>query len=214
MASTDSLPVPRKNAAYRLTFGLFKSDGTLITGATGLDSEVSKDAGTFGDCTNEATEIATSSGIYYLDLTSTEMNADTVCVLVKSSSTGAVPVVISMAPQETGDVRVDVDSIAGSTDGLAAFLANIGQIYRFTVTNVGFTPTATEFEATVLDKSGAAVTEATANHFVDLVVCPTAGALAGKRLRINAYSFTGGRCHFTVTDKGEAFGNGDTGIFF
>jgi hypothetical protein len=107
MASTDALPVPRKNAAYRLTFGIFKSDGTLITGATGLDSEVSKDAGTFADCTAEATEIATSSGVYYLDLSSTEMNADTVCVLVKSSSTGAVPVVITLYPQEAGDIRVN-----------------------------------------------------------------------------------------------------------
>jgi hypothetical protein len=107
MASTDALPVPRKNAAYRLTFGIFKSDGTLITGATGLDSEVSKDAGTFADCTAEATEIATSSGVYYLDLSSTEMNADTVCVLVKSTSTGAVPVVITLYPQEAGDIRVN-----------------------------------------------------------------------------------------------------------
>lgn len=107
MASTDAKIVPVKNTAYRLTFGIFKSDGTLITGATGLDSEVSKDAGTFADCTNEATEIATSSGIYYLDLTSTEMNADTVVVLVKSTSTGAVPVVITLYPQEAGDIPVN-----------------------------------------------------------------------------------------------------------
>ncbi len=107
MAATDALPVPRKNAAYRVTFGIFKNDGTLITGAAGLDSEVSKDAGTFTDCTNEATEIATSSGIYYLDLTSTEMNADTVALLVKSSTTGAVPVVISLYPQEAGDIRTN-----------------------------------------------------------------------------------------------------------
>lgn len=114
MASGDALPVPRKNTAYRVTFGLFKSDGTLITGAAGLDSEVSKDAGTFADCTNEATEIATSSGVYYLDLTSTEMNADTVCVLVKSSSTGAVPVVLPLYPQEAGDIQTNVTYWSGT----------------------------------------------------------------------------------------------------
>jgi len=114
MASTDARPVPIKNTAYRLTFGIYKSDGTLITGATGLDSEVSKDGGTFSDCTNEATEIATSSGVYYLDLTSTEMNADTVAVLVKSSSTGAVPVTVSIYPQESGDIKVDVQSWTGT----------------------------------------------------------------------------------------------------
>lgn len=114
MASTDARPVPIKNTAYRLTFGIYKNDGTLITGATGLDSEVSKDGGTFADCTNEATEIATSSGLYYLDLTSTEMNADTVAILVKSSSTGAVPVTVSIYPQESGDIKVDVQSWTGT----------------------------------------------------------------------------------------------------
>lgn len=114
MASTDARPVPIKNTAYRITFGIYKSDGTLITGASGLDSEVSKDAGTFADCTNEATEIATSSGLYYLDLTSTEMNADTVAVLVKSSSTGAVPVTLAIYPQESGDIKVDVQSWTGT----------------------------------------------------------------------------------------------------
>ncbi len=114
MASGDALPVPRKNTAYRVTFGIFKNDGTLITAAAGLDSEVSKDAGTFADCTNEATEIATSSGVYYLDLTSTEMNADTVAVLVKSSSTGAVPVVLTLYPQEAGDIQTNTTYWNGS----------------------------------------------------------------------------------------------------
>lgn len=114
MASTDARPVPIKNTAYRLTFPIFKSDGTLITGAAGLDSEVSKDAGTFADCTNEATEIATSSGIYYLDLSSTEMNADCVAIVVKSSSTGAVYPVFVLYPQESGDIKVDVQSMAGT----------------------------------------------------------------------------------------------------
>lgn len=114
MASTDARPVPIKNTAYRLTFPIYKSDGTLITGAAGLDSEVSKDAGTFADCTNEATEIATSSGVYYLDLTSTEMNADCVAVLVKSSTTGAVPQVFMLYPQESGDIKVDVQSWTGT----------------------------------------------------------------------------------------------------
>jgi hypothetical protein len=115
MASTDARPVPIKNTAYRLTFPIYKSDGTLITGATALDSEVSKDAGTFTDCTNEATEIATSSGVYYLDLSSTEMNADCVAVVVKTSSTGAVPPTFILYPQESGDIKVDMQSVAGTS---------------------------------------------------------------------------------------------------
>lgn len=114
MASTDARPVPIKNTAYRLTFPVYKNDGTLITGAAGLDSEVSKDAGTFADCTNEATEIATNSGLYYLDLTSTEMNADCVAVVVKTSSTGAVPPTFILYPQESGDIKVDAQSWLGT----------------------------------------------------------------------------------------------------
>lgn len=96
MATSDATALPIKNTALRIVFPIFDADGDLVTGAAGLDSEVSKDQGTFTDCTNEATEIATASGMYYLDLTSTEMNADCVAVIVKTSTTGAktTPIVL------------------------------------------------------------------------------------------------------------------------
>jgi hypothetical protein len=84
------------------------ADGDLVTGATGLDSEISKDGGTFVDCTNEATEIATASGVYFLDLTSTEMTADTVAIIVKTTSAGAKTTPIVLLPQEAGDLQVNV----------------------------------------------------------------------------------------------------------
>ena len=115
MAAGDATWNPKKNVAYRVTFPILDADGDLVTGATGLDSEVSKDSGTFADCTNEATEIATSSGVYYLDLTATEMNADTVAVMVKTSSSGAKTTVLVMYPLETSDMPVDVLAISGDT---------------------------------------------------------------------------------------------------
>jgi hypothetical protein len=115
MASTDARPVPRKNVAYRVTFPLFDADGDLVTGAASLDSEISKDGGTFADCTNEATEIATASGMYFLDLTSTEMNADTVAIIVKTGTAGAKTTPIVMYPEEVGDMRCDVVQLGGST---------------------------------------------------------------------------------------------------
>lgn len=118
MAAGDATWNPKKNVAYRVTFPILDGDGDLVTGATGLDSEVSKDAGTFADCTNEATEIATSSGVYYLDLTATEMNADTVAVIVKTTSSGAKTTVLVMYPLETADMPVDVLAISG--DSVAA----------------------------------------------------------------------------------------------
>lgn len=114
MASTDARPVPIKNVAYRAVFPILDADGDLVTGATGLDSEVSKDQGTFTDCTNEATEIATSSGMYYLDLTSTEMNADCVAVIVKTSSSGAKTTVLVLYPNEAGDIDVDTTAWNGT----------------------------------------------------------------------------------------------------
>lgn len=104
MASSDAKAIPVKNAALRITFPILDADGDLVTGATSLDSEVSKDGGTFADCTNEATEIATSSGMYYLDLTSTEMNADTVAVIVKSGNGKTTPIVLYTASQNINDI--------------------------------------------------------------------------------------------------------------
>ena len=114
MASTDAKPFPQKNVAYRVTFPILDADGDLVTGAASLDSEISKDGGTFADCTNEATEIATSSGVYYLDLTSTEMNADTVAIIVKTSTSGAKTTTMVMYPEETGDIRVSVTAFGGT----------------------------------------------------------------------------------------------------
>lgn len=95
MAAGDAKAFAIKNAVLRVTFPIFDADGDLVTGAAGLDSEVSKDGGNFADCTNEATEIQ-STGMYYLDLTADEMNADTVCIIVKTSTSGAktTPIVL------------------------------------------------------------------------------------------------------------------------
>lgn len=123
MASTDARPIPRKNVAYRVTFTIYDADGDPVAGAAGLDSEISKDAGTFTDCTNEATQIATSSGVYYLDLTATEMNADTVAIIVKTTTTGAKTAVIVLYPEEAGDIRVDAVQAGGTAWGSGAITA-------------------------------------------------------------------------------------------
>ena len=135
MASTDAIPVPRKNAAYRFYFAIRKpSDSTLITTWTGMDSEVSLDGAAFSDCTNEATEIGTS-GCGYIDLTASEMNADSVILKVTVTNTGAVPLVFTFLPESAGDYRVsdaqkvDVETIKTQTVTCAAgvtVLASVG----------------------------------------------------------------------------------------
>lgn len=120
MASTDATAIPIKNQAYRVTFPIFDADGDLVTGAAGLDSEVSKDGGAFADATSEATEIAASSGMYYLDLSATEMNADTVAIIVKTSTTGAKTTPIVLYPKEAGDLSVTLDANSITSAVLAA----------------------------------------------------------------------------------------------
>ena len=126
MAATDAMPFPIKNKAFRVVFPILDADGDLVTGATGLDSEVSKDQGTFADCTNEATEIATSSGVYYLDLTATEMNADCIALIVKTSSAGAKTTVMTFYPVDLKEpTAVPAFGAAGSglEEALAWFIA-------------------------------------------------------------------------------------------
>ncbi len=114
MAATDALPRPIYGVAYRLVFPIFDATGALVTGATSPDSEVSKDQGTFADCTNEATEIASSSGMYYLDLTATEMAAQCVTVIVKSGTGKTAPIVLY---PELMVVRGECDA-AGTTTSI------------------------------------------------------------------------------------------------
>ena len=114
MAAGDALPFPKKGVAYRVTFPILDADGDLVTSAAGLDSEISKDGGSFADCTNEATEIATASGMYYLDLTASEMAADAVAIIVKTSTAGAKTTPLVMYPIEDGDLPVNLTQWRGT----------------------------------------------------------------------------------------------------
>ena len=114
MATTDARPIPRKNAAYRHYFAIRKNDGSLITTWTGADSELSKDGGNYADATNEATEIQTS-GTGYIDLTAAEMNADAVVLKVTVTNADALPYLVTLFPEEVGDIRTDVVQISGDS---------------------------------------------------------------------------------------------------
>lgn len=88
-AAGDAHEYPVYGYHFRLAFPILDADGDFVTGATGLDSEVSIDCGTAGDCVNEATEIATNSGMYYLDVTGAEMSGKIIVGMTKTSSVGA-----------------------------------------------------------------------------------------------------------------------------
>jgi hypothetical protein len=126
-SSADSHPWPIYNARYRVVFPIFDADGDLVTAAAGLDSELSQDQGTFADATNEATEIATSSGMYYLDLIATELDTKSTAIIVKTSTSGAkttplvlypkrLPVVRTGTAQAGANTTITLDSGASAID--------------------------------------------------------------------------------------------------
>jgi hypothetical protein len=127
MASTDATPLPLKGIAFRATYPIFDNAGALVPNPAGLDTEISKDGEAFTDATNEWTEIG-SSGIGTLDLTLTEMNADTVVIKTTSTTTDSVPSVLIIYPSSSGKVKVDVQSIAGTTQTAKDVSASVTKI--------------------------------------------------------------------------------------
>lgn len=96
----NALPYPVYGAPFGVVVPILDADGDLVVGAAGLDSEVSLNGDTFADCTNEATQIATDSGMYYLLLTGTELTCDVAAVIVKTSTSGAKTTPVVLYPRK------------------------------------------------------------------------------------------------------------------
>ena len=130
-----------KNVATYVVFPIKKTDGTNISGAAGLDSEIDSwnDGAApdgFADCANEATEIG-STGIYYLSLAQAEMNYDYIVIQIKSSSTGAIPQIIIINTKE----RAEIAAIKAKTDNLPADPADDSDIDTQLATIAGYLDT-------------------------------------------------------------------------
>lgn len=204
MASTDSRPVPRKNAAFRAYFPIYKVDGTLVSSAAGLDSEVSKDGAAFADATNEATEIG-SSGVYYLDLEAAEMNADCVVVVVSTTTTDAIDPVLVFYPEEAGDIRANVTQVNSSATDFAKFSAAVSTSQVGTVYDDGGTYTNT---ATTIFSDD--VTDATEDLYKGRFLIVLTGSYAKKATKITAYEKVSSYGQLTVESMGAALSNNDT----
>jgi len=138
VASGDVLPFPVRGYQYRLTIPIYDADGDLVTAAAALDSEVSIDAGTFADCTNEATEIATSSGVYYLDLTATEMTAVSIAGITKTTTTGAKTTPWFISPRVLPNV-ITGTATAGALGSLTLAASASTLLDRYTGKLLGIT---------------------------------------------------------------------------
>lgn len=152
-----------KNVASVIVFPIQKNDGTLITGAAGLDSEIDHFADAsnpdgFADCTNEATEIGTT-GQYYLALTQAESNYDYSVVQVKSSTTGALTqtVLINRTNQQSDVANWKGDAAAAMTgDAYARLGAPVGASISVDIAAVA-AASATAVWAAVIENSKSAL---------------------------------------------------------
>lgn len=122
----NALPYPVYGVPYGIVFPILDGDGDVVSSAADLDSEVSLNGDTFADCTNEAAEVAVSSGIYYLLLTAAEMTADVVTVVVKTSTSGAKSTVVTMYPRKL--VALRSDTAQGGDSGYITLDASAGSV--------------------------------------------------------------------------------------
>jgi hypothetical protein len=130
MATTDAHPVPIRAQAYRITFTILDSDGDPVAGATinsGLSSGANKalvsiDNAASVNSANTVTEV--DNGLYYLDLTATEMTANSVGIVIRTTTTNAKNTVMVLYPQQSGDILVQVQTSSAGAINAAALNAD------------------------------------------------------------------------------------------
>lgn len=127
-ARNNALPYPVYGLPYVVTFPLLDADGDP-TSPSSPDSEISKNGDTFSDCTNEAVEIATSSGICYLSLTGTELTTDIATVRIQS--TGAKTTVLALYPRKLVSIRAGTSASAGSSTSTIVLDASASAVDDF-----------------------------------------------------------------------------------
>jgi hypothetical protein len=124
MAATDATHFPVKNQAFRLTvvFTLITTGKESSGALTALAASVSKDGGAASAATASPTQQGTT-GLVTLDLTATEMNADTVVVRFTSSLANTVDCIVVLRP-------IDLSEVAGRADS-----HTVKKYERFTLQN-------------------------------------------------------------------------------
>jgi hypothetical protein len=104
MGALDALSIPIWGSQLRVTFSILDNTGAVITSLTGLSSSISKDQGTAA-AGGTPVEIATNSGGIYLDLTATEMQADTVWIRATATNANARSTILVIYPRRISLTR-------------------------------------------------------------------------------------------------------------
>lgn len=208
----------KQSTATTLLLGPFVDSTDGVTAETALtisqsDVQLWKEGGTTLAQKNDATSATHRSlGMYTCPVNTTD-TATLGLLSVNVQESGALPIRqdYTVVPANVYDSMVLgtdlLDSSAAQINGVAAAAVRLAlsagiAMIPGTVDNV-FTMTTTEFEADD-------ITEATADHFNGRIIIFTSGALLGQARRIDDYSLSSGRGHFTVAAMTDAPANNDT----
>lgn len=148
MATGDSVRCIR-NAPFRAIFPIRNPAFALVTGATNLDTEIIRDTASAVDCASEAVEIG-ASGIYYIDLSASEMTVSGDASIKTSCTEGWTafmqlpiePCVESGVAQSSTASSVTLRSGASATNDL--FVGHAIEIVRGT--GIGQVRTVTDYD--------------------------------------------------------------------
>jgi len=117
-----------KNSNQRIVFPILDADGDPVTGAAAdtPDSEYSIDGAAFADCNDEIHEIATASGVYYLDLLAAETNGDCIAIQVKTATatTKTTVLVFYTSAQSLDTVDTNIDTLVTRVPSAFQFTGN------------------------------------------------------------------------------------------
>lgn len=183
--------------------------------ATG-DVKISKDGGAFANTTNCFTAISGTQGGYALALTAAEMSAASILITVRDQTNPKVWLDDSIAIDTYGNSlaqhAMDLDS--------EAFLQSQRTIYRGTINDTDFAPSTTQFEADLIDPTGATADLSSpgvpdgANRLNARVIVFTSGDLAGTATTITDFVMANGRGRFSVSGVTETPADGSTFVIF
>lgn len=194
MAATDARHVPKRGEAFRFYFHIRKADGSLVTGWTGADTELSIDANTPADATNEAIEIG-SSGQGYIDITGDELDCYHLGGKVHVTNTDALDVIFDLYPSENSleDLATSVvleevasavisDGVLLATQTIDDIVDAMTQVARFAY-HGPITDAGTNF-VVIDDAHGASLED---DSYVRMVLMVTRGTGAGQMERVSGY---------------------------
>jgi hypothetical protein len=175
----------KKNTAQRIVFPILDADGDPVTGATTPDTEYSLDGGSFSDCSDEVHEIATSSGVYYIDLLAAETNGDVVAIQCKTATAGAKTTVLVFYTTSTtlDAMQTELNKIGTitNTGGTATIGAVLGDMANSAiVTRFGNLQTEANKIGTIVNTGGTATIGAVLGDFANSALVTRVGAGAAQ----------------------------------